>query len=325
MATGVRVGGKPLATGVRAASLLAFALLAPFIHAATRSVAITFDDLPAMTASEDDDARLERLTRKLLAVIGKTPAIGFVNEDKLLDDNDVMDPRRVALLKAWLDAGHELGNHTFSHVNLHEVTPAAYEEDILRGEAVTRPLMAAVGKEPHWFRHPYLNTGTSLEVRQEIEHFLGEHGYRVAPVTIDDSEWIFGHAYDRAHGSLLRWRVRRAYLRYMEARFRWYERKSRLVFGREIPQILLLHATMLNADAFRSLARRIRRRGYRFITVDEAMADPAYSSPDSWVADGGLSWIVRWGVTRGISEEQFNGDPPVPKWVQKLADIKEDE
>jgi peptidoglycan/xylan/chitin deacetylase (PgdA/CDA1 family) len=292
-----------------------------------RQVALTFDDLPDLSADSHSVAEMEAMTEKLLRGLREQhlPATGFVNEDKLLIDCEggdaIADPRRVALLRAWLDSGFDLGNHTCSHMDLHVVQPELYQADILRGETIIRPLSLLAGRPLRWFRHPYLNTGTSLEVRQKIETFLDEHGYRVAPVTIDDSEWIFDVAYDRAvagHHPITRLRVAHTYLRYMQARFAFAEQMSRLTFGREIPQVLLLHASQLNADYLGALKAVIAKRGYRFVTLDQATSDPAYTSPDTWTG-GGVGWIERWAVSAGKSEEPFDADPKVPQWVQKMA------
>ncbi|MDC6625710.1 polysaccharide deacetylase family protein, partial [Leclercia adecarboxylata] len=96
----------------------------------------------------------------------------------------------------WRDAGVELGNHTYGHVDLHAIGLAAYEQDILRGEATLRPLLAETGQAPRWFRHPYLRAGQSPHERAALGEFLQQHGYRVAPVTVDNSEWIWAFAYD---------------------------------------------------------------------------------------------------------------------------------
>jgi len=274
-------------------------------------VAVTFDDLPNLDS--DLPAATQRvITTKLLDQIKSTgvPVIGFVNEDKLDDDN-------ISPLTQWLDAGADLGNHTYSHLDLDHATAAQYEEDVLHGEELTRPLVESRGKKLQWFRHPYLDTGTTIETRNEVDAFLAAHGYRVAPVTIDDSEWIYDMAYGRAPW----WKraaLRRSYIRYMERRFAFAEEMSRLVFKRNIAQILLLHASALNADTFPRLVAMMRRRGYRFVTIDEATLDDAYATQEKWTS-GGVGWIERWGVARGIPESRFDHDPRVPAWVQKMA------
>jgi peptidoglycan/xylan/chitin deacetylase (PgdA/CDA1 family) len=293
-------------------------------RAATRSVAITFDDLPDITADEDTLAQQQQMTTNLLASIvrQRVPAIGFVNEDKLIGDDSGPDPRRAHLVEEWLDAGLEIGNHTYSHVDLHAVEPDAFENDILRGESTIRGMVERHGLKLQWFRHPYLDCGKSVEVRDRIDQFLADHGYRVAPVTIDDSEWIYELAYRKA-SALRRPFIRNSYIRYMRGRFAWDEERSRIVFGREIPQVLLLHAGALNADAFDSLAKMIRERGYEFVSIESAVADPAYMTPEQWT-EGGVSWLERWGVARGIPDDRFTHDPKVPPWIQRLAGAKDE-
>jgi len=281
-----------------------------------REVAITFDDVPDVDDDLHSLARQTEMTNELLAQLKRmgVPAIGFVNEIKVGSD-----PARIALLEQWHASGLDLGNHTFSHMELNEDGAEDFTCDIQRGDEVTRRVL---GHEPIWFRHPYLETGQTIQERDMVDGFLAQHGYQIAPVTIDDSDWIFATAYDIAWA----WRrpaIRRAYIDYMRERFDWAEHESRLVFGREIPQILLLHASKLNADTFDALAAMMRERGYDFITLDRAISDSAYASPDDWVG-GGVGWIERWGITKGMDELVFEHDPQVPEWVQKIAKERED-
>ncbi len=308
----------------RISFVLLLLVIASSVYAGTtRVVAVTFDDLPDINAGDDSVSKQEAITARLLASLrrSKVPAIGFVNEDKLLDESERPDPRLVALIEKWLDAGFEIGNHTFSHLDLNEVGPERFEADIVRGEAVTRPIIERRGLALRWFRHPYLDTGTTLADRDRVNAFLKDRGYRVAPVTVDNSEWIYHLAYLKAH-SIQRPLIRHSYIRYMRDRFAYAESRSRLVFGYEIPQVLLLHAGALNADTFDALAAMMRARGYEFVKIDFAVTDPAYASPDWWTG-GGVSWLERWGVARAIPEQRFEGDPKVPAWIQRIAGAKD--
>lgn len=288
-----------------------------------RQVAITFDDLPFVSATTTATARQAELTDKLLASLGRhqVPAIGFVNEGKLYDRAGAMDPNKVMLLERWLGSGLELGNHTFSHLDLHGVTPDQFKEDVLRGEKITRALAEKAGRPFRFFRHPYLHTGRSREVREAVEAFLTLHGYRIAPVTFDNYDYVFARAYD---GALTRepdaQRTRTEFLAYIERVVAYYEQQSRAIVGREIPQILLLHANALNADTFDQTAEMLRRRGYSFVTLDAALADPAYSSRDMYFGAGGITWLHRWALTHGQRGKFFAGEPEVPPWIQQAAD-----
>jgi len=289
-----------------------------------RTVAITFDDLPTAGVLPRDIASSGELTRKLLAGIAAhhVTTIGFVNEDKLNAADGTVDPERVELLRRWLDAGLELGNHSYSHADLHTTPLDVFEADVLKGERVTRPLMEKRGLTLRFFRHPFLHTGRDLEKRAQFESFLAAHGYRVAPVTIDNDEYIFAGSYDRslAHGDAAAAReIADAYVPYMKRKVEFFERNSQELFGRHIAQVLLVHANMLNADRFGELAAMFEHSGYRFITLERALEDEAYRSPDTFVGTGGITWIHRWALTKGMPRTFYAEEPEVPPFVAARA------
>jgi peptidoglycan/xylan/chitin deacetylase (PgdA/CDA1 family) len=283
-----------------------------------REMAVTFDDLPA-SRHEVPPVALERLTRDLVGAVRRhrVPAIGFVNEGKLYAAGRLREDR-VDALRQWIAAGLELGNHTYSHLDLHRTPIAEYQADVLRGQTVTRELAEASGRPLRFFRHPYLHTGRSLETRREFESFLKRHGYRVAPVSIDNYDYLFAAAYDRASGRE-RPRIRTAYLDYMEAVIAYYEDQSTALLGREIRQILLLHANALNADAFGDLAAWLVARGYTFVTLERALEDPAHGLEDAYTGPGGITWLHRWAITQKKPGTFFAGEPAVPDWISSLA------
>lgn len=289
-----------------------------------RTVAITIDDLP-LNSLRNDITTQTTITRKLLHAIksNKVPAIGFVNENKLLS-NGRQDEMRVALLQMWLDANLELGNHTFSHPDLHRIPLSTFKEDVIRGEEVTSRLLKAKGRTLRYFRHPFLHSGNTIETKREFEKFLAERGYRIAPVTIDNSEWIFARAYENAlvrGDKQMARRVAEAYIPYMDQKFAYFEQQSMALFGYEMKQILLIHANALNGDYFDQLARAIKRRGYDFISLDEALADKAYNSPDLYAGPAGITWIHRWAITAGKDDDFFKGEPSTPAFVLKEAGV----
>jgi peptidoglycan/xylan/chitin deacetylase (PgdA/CDA1 family) len=289
---------------------------------AERTNAITIDDLPTASVLGEDIERAERTTRGLLGALRRVqvPAIGFVNERKLQPSGKV-DPRRVALLQQWIDAGFDLGNHTFSHPDLHRVDVAAFEQDVVKGDVVTRRLLAQAGREPRYFRHPFLHTGRSREVRDRTHALLARRGYMVAPVTVDNYDYVFAAAYDRALASdddALATRITTAYLDYMTAVVGYYEEQSVAIVGRPMSHTLLLHANTLNAATIERLVERLRSRGYRFVSLDEALQDPAYKSKDEYFGQAGITWLHRWALTAG-RKGIFAGEPAVPEWITKAA------
>jgi peptidoglycan/xylan/chitin deacetylase (PgdA/CDA1 family) len=224
----------------------------------------------------------------------------------------VPDPGALrGVLDQWLDAGADLGNHSFTHPDLNDVPLARYLADIEKGEAPLRQALSARGKRLEYFRHPYLHAGATAEVKRGLQTWLDAHGYRVAPVTFDDADYMYAALYMKPD---LRERVRAEYVPYMESVVDFFERRSVEVFGREIPQVLLIHASQMNADLMPELLAMFRRRGYRFVSLTEALRDPAYQSSESYVGRGGFSWIHRWSRTMGLAPK---GEPEPPAWVVK--------
>lgn len=309
-------------------------------RAIDRRIVITIDDLPWVSFGDANETPVEGKSippqvqeahARLMAAIRKeaVPTIGFVNEGKLLV-GDRVDTARVHLLRDWLDAGADLGNHTYGHVDLHNVGLEAYEGEILRGELFLRPLLEERGKTPQWFRHPYLHTGRSAEEKKSLQAFLEDNGYRIAPVTVDNSDWIWALAYRRTLGNAgiqpgLREetldRLRREYVPYMLAKVDYYERQSIALLGYNLPQILLMHANELNADCYGALIAGLRARGYRFVALDEAMLDPAYKRADAYTGRAGPSWLHRWAIGAKKPASFFAGEPATPDWVLQAAGV----
>jgi peptidoglycan/xylan/chitin deacetylase (PgdA/CDA1 family) len=296
-------------------ALAASALATPHARAAERVVAVTFDDLPATSSGvvANDVASLRDMTQRLLATVRKhgVPAVGFVNEEKLFVEGARSDDveGRTGLLRMWLDAGLELGNHSYSHRDLNHTPLEEFEADVIHGEKVTRRLLEARGRTLRYFRHPFLHVGLDLKKRRAFEAFLAAHGYVVAPVTVDNDDFVYAAVYAdaRRRGDVA------AAARIGDV-FSFFEGVSRRLTGREIRQVLLLHANTLNADRFAALADALVRRGYRFVPLAEALEDDAYRRPDEFVGVPGNSWLNHWAVTAGGKPVPT---PAPPDWIKK--------
>ncbi|HXX99720.1 MAG TPA: polysaccharide deacetylase family protein [Candidatus Limnocylindrales bacterium] len=283
-----------------------------------RTIAITIDDLPAGASQFMTAGEILEMTTKLVATLHdqKVPAVGFVNEQKLYKIGEVDD--RIKALNLWSDDGLELGNHTFAHTSLNRVTLAAWEEEVIRGETVTRLLLAQHKMKLRYLRHPYLDTGRDIQTRREAEAFLSSRGYQIAPITMDPWDWMYAPVYEDARkrgDTALQQRLVSSYLDYAKVVFDYNEKLSRDLFGYEPSQIILLHANWLEADHIGELLDLLRKRGYQIVTLEVALSDGAYSSPDEYVGNG-TGWIDHWAVTRGRPAQ----DTPVfPQWVIDLA------
>ena len=210
------------------------------------------------------------MTEKLLRPFHeqRIPVTGFVNEGRAAVFG--ADGLR-EVLELWLDAGAELGNHSHSHLSINNVPLAEFTADITRGEPIVRAALEARGRMLRYFRHPFLFTGPTPEIKAGLQAFLDERDYVVAPVTFDNADYMFAAAYTRPE---YRERARQEYVPYMEAVVASFEAASLALAGREFPQILLIHANELNADLmpellamFRSAATRSSRSSKRSPTT----------------------------------------------------------
>jgi peptidoglycan/xylan/chitin deacetylase (PgdA/CDA1 family) len=282
-------------------------------------IAVTFDDLPAVSVAKGDPASLAAFTDRLLLnfTAAQVPVIGFVNEGKLTVPGEGLEGQaaRVSLLYKWIEKGFELGNHTYSHRSLNDLPIEEFEADVVRGEAVTAALLGQRGRRLRYFRHPFLQVGLDLNKRQAFEAWLAKRGYTVAPVTVDNDEYMFAAVYAAAlksgdHAGANR--TAEAYLAYMDKVFDFAEGLSKDLFGRPIRHVLLLHANELNADHVGRLFSRLKQRGYSFIPLEKALEDPAYASADRYVGGWGISWLHHWEQAQGRPR---TGGPDPPSWV----------
>jgi peptidoglycan/xylan/chitin deacetylase (PgdA/CDA1 family) len=289
-----------------------------------RTVAITVDDLPGAIVGNDfamgDLKELQKINRAIPAILKSHHAwaIGFVNERKLQVQNE--RDARAELLEMWLDAGLALGNHTFSHADF-QITPLAkYEDETIEGQVVTTALLKGIGQTDKYFRHPYLNTGPTAEAKTAFEAFLKERGYTIAPVTVEDADYVFndvlGYAVEKK-GKKMAARAKKEYLEYVDTTFDYSEGLSRDLFSREVPQVLLIHDNQLNVECLDALLTKLEHRGYKFVSLDQAMADPAYATPDNYVGNTGISWLLRWRLALGKTVN-FEQGPEAPAWANKI-------
>jgi peptidoglycan/xylan/chitin deacetylase (PgdA/CDA1 family) len=293
------------------------------VCAQQKQIAITIDDLPTVTYSDTDSTYQQQLTQRLIDAMKEfdIPGIGFVNEAKLYRQQKRV-PYQINLLRQWTRAGLELGNHTYSHMDFNNNSMRRFGQNVIQGEKVTNGILSAAGMKLRYFRHPYLHTGSSKEKQDSLNLFLKEHHYTVAPVTIDNEDYVFAAAYQPAKDNknlMLVTDITTDYVKYMEAKLVFYENQSQKLFGRNINQILLIHANLLNSDCLGALATMIKRHGYTFVSLDTALQDPAYQTPITAFGKWGISWIDRWALSQGKTGDFFAGEPETPAYIKTLA------
>jgi hypothetical protein len=115
-------------------------------------------------------------------------------------------------------------------------------------------------------------------------------------------------------------RIGNDYVIYMEQKLLYYEKMSQKLFGRNIPHILLMHASLLNADYLNRLAGMFKRNGYGFISLEIALQDDAYKTPVQAFGKWGISWLERWALSQGKKGDFFEGDVETPRYVKNVTE-----
>jgi len=287
----------------------------------TRKIAVGFVSIPPLdrtsNAPKDADATIRLLIEKLKS--HKVPAIGFL-QGGMISDGEKLFPVRANMVRLWRDAGFEIGIGNFKHVWFYDTPYEDYVAGVEKNEALARKILAEKNQPLRYFSYPFLNTGKTADERNRFEKLLAEKGLLPVKYTIDNQEWMYSYAYDMARndndiGTMTEIRV--GFVNYMSKMFDHYEAYSQEMFGRDIAQTMVLTPSRLVTDSSDELFGMIEKRGYKFVSMDEALSDEAYKTPESFYGKSGISWFERWQMASG---KALRSEPEVSEYVQKIWD-----
>jgi peptidoglycan/xylan/chitin deacetylase (PgdA/CDA1 family) len=180
--------------------------------------------------------------------------------------------------------------HTWSHPDFNHTLPPQFIAEIEANQPLLRTLMPAASDDWHWFRYPYLNEGDTLEKHREVRTWLKANHYHVAEVTMDFEDYLWNAPYTRCiakHDDAALRELHETYLATADQFISYYRTISKTVYGREIPLILLMHAGAFDAQMLSELLALYRARGFTFVTLPQAAADPVYTEdPDIAYTNG---------------------------------------
>lgn len=284
-----------------------------------RKIAVGFVSIPPVDRTEnppkDSDATARLMIAKLTQY--KVPAVGFVTGGSI-SDGEKLYPVRANIVRLWRDAGLEVGIGNFKHVWFYHTPYDEYVAGVEKNEDAVRKLLAEKNAPLRYFSYPYLNTGKSVAERDRFETWLQGRGISPVKYTIDNNEWMYSYAYDMARNDNdlnTMTEVRVEFVNYMSKMFDHYEAYSREMFGRDISQTMVLTPSRLVADSFDDLFGMIQKRGYKFVTMEEAQSDEAYKTEENFVGNSGISWFERWSMKQG---KPLLDEPKVGETVQKI-------
>ena len=245
------------------------------------SVVVTVDDLP-IASDAALPAERARITTELLQVLAKhkIQAVGLVTWKRVSSNSE-------ALLGQWLEAGHELANHSANHLSLTHTKTERYIADVEEGRRRLASFLKKRGRPgPRWFRFPYLREGDTPDKLEAVRRYLSKSKQHNLPVTIDLQDWSFDEPWRQAKN---RKQVARRYQSHLRRAVEHHSRRAQRLFGREVPQVMLLHANSVGAAQWDELFSWMRTQGYTFVSVNDVMSDPAYSVTHHFVGSYGHS------------------------------------
>jgi len=254
--------------------------------ARSQEMAITFDDLPVhgalpagMTRLDIAHSILETLHREQLP-----PTYGFINGGRGAEDKS-----SPAVLTAWRAAGQPLGNHTWTHGDINLETAAQFEEDVRGNEPLLKQLMPH--EDWHWFRYPYLHEGDTIVKRRATRAWLFAQGYRIAETNMDFEDYLWNEPYARCvakHDEASIQKLHDSYLAVADQYYSLFRQLSGMMYGRDVKYVLLMHIGAFDARMLPELLALYRSKGVKFISLPDAISDPAYrDDPDIAEPAGG--------------------------------------
>ena len=273
-----------------------------------QQIAFTWDDLPAHSALPPGETRVE-IGRKLIQAMKDEhlpPVYGFVNGVQL-----EREPASAPMLKDWRDAGFQLGNHGWSHMNLNTSSAAEWEQDVLSNE----PVLQQNAGDWHWMRFPFLAEGDTPEKRAETRNFLAARRYRIAAVTMSFGDYMWNEPYARCVAKNDTESIARLETTFLEAAAGDADLRramAKSIFGHDIPYVLLMHVGAFDARMLPRLLKMYRDKGFAFVTLEQAEKDPFYRTsmdpslpqePDSLegaLQARGLPWPPRAKMTLDV-------------------------
>lgn len=299
---------RTLLFGSSALLAIGCATVAPQPRAAKPQLVITMDDLPvhgALPAGETRQSVAQRTVAAFRAA-GVPEVYGFLNGVQI-----ETEPELASVLETWTAAGYPLGNHSWSHKNLNQVTPQEFQAEIARNEATLQRFGA--GKDWRWFRYPFLAEGNDPAKRAAIRRVLADGGYKIAAVTMDFSDWQWNEAYARCHAAgnpQALAALESAYLDAVRESISHSRGLSQSLYGRDVPYVLLTHISPFNARMMPRVLDVYRDAGFQFTTLANAQRDPIYRQDMDPSLPAGPTSLEARANERGL---------PVPKRTDRTA------
>jgi len=251
-------------------------------------ICITFDNLPAERIYDKKDRNW--IDDRILTALKKhnIKAAGFVIGDNIEGD--------WSILEKWLGAGHIIGFLPYSGQDVNEVPTGYLVDDIDKGMESLEDITSTHQQSGRYFRYPLLRYGKNPEIRKQIEDFLTHENVTVVHATVVPNDFIFNLTADKLATSRDSTRIKELcneYISHIQLCLDSAEVLASDVMGRKVKHIMELHANRINAMFLDEIMASLIDRGYRIISLPDALQDKLYKYHDAYYADQTVSFLKR--------------------------------
>lgn len=240
-----------------------------------------------------EPAYVGNLLRTMTKVKGGNRALALLKQTATLDPKPYLSGQfsscsaeHKRILEDWVNAGHVLGNHNYWHSDLNSTDEALFIKGIAANEALLAELQS---QDERFFRYPFLKEGSTKEKRDTIRNYLCTKNYAIVPSTINFNDYAWNRAYLRSLLNRSETNTQRLKTRYLEISTLALKAAvfaANKIYGHDIKHILLLHIGAFTALMLDPLLTHYEKLGVRFIKLEEALSEAAYSKEVDIVLPG---------------------------------------
>ena len=182
-----------------------------------------------------------------------------------------------------------------------KLSAGKYEANIARNQPMLQRLQPEA--DGYWFRYPFLEEGNTVEKREQVRLWLAQHRYKIAEVSMDFQDYLWNEPYARCAAKRDEHSLQQLHDSYLATADQYigvFRKLSHNLYGRDVPYVLLLHVGAFDAHMLPELIALFRSRGFAFVPLEQAMADPVYEQDPRLATPGGSTFLEMVATERKV-------------------------
>ena len=232
-----------------------------------KKIAITIDDVPMpSTKLFNGIDRTKRIITTLKNANVNRVGLFVLGENIFKDEGEKR-------LRMYDEAGHMIGNHTYSHPACRKLSSEDFIDDIYKCHKVIKKY----NNFKYFFRYPYLDECKSDEQKLNVTNALNAMGYKNAYVTIITLDYYVNLLLQKAlrnNQKINYERLKDLYIRTTFEYIELYSQSIKNILGYSPVHNLLLHENDINALYLEDIIRLLKKKRWEIVSPEEAFLDP---------------------------------------------------